>query len=77
VAARRREPMVVASLAESAPRGPRRLDHSSRLAKETGADAAPFFRIFNPTTQAEKFDPAGKYCRRTGSFALDRFRVIL
>jgi len=26
-----------------------------------GADAAPYFRIFNPTTQAEKFDPDGRY----------------
>ena len=29
-----------------------------------GADAAPFFRIFNPITQAEKFDPNGKYIAR-------------
>jgi deoxyribodipyrimidine photo-lyase len=29
-----------------------------------GADAAPFFRIFNPITQGEKFDPAGDYVRR-------------
>ena len=29
-----------------------------------GADAAPFFRIFNPTTQGEKFDPDGTYIRR-------------
>ena len=29
-----------------------------------GADAAPFFRIFNPTTQGTKFDPAGDYVRR-------------
>ena len=29
-----------------------------------GADAAPYFRIFNPTTQAEKFDPEGDYIRR-------------
>ena len=29
-----------------------------------GADAAPYFRIFNPTKQAEKFDPAGNYVRR-------------
>src|SRR5207342_257305 len=29
-----------------------------------GADAAPYFRIFNPQTQAEKFDPAGDYIRR-------------
>ncbi|MCI5051824.1 MAG: DNA photolyase family protein [Simkaniaceae bacterium] len=27
----------------------------------SGADAAPFFRIFNPTTQGEKFDPEGIY----------------
>lgn len=30
----------------------------------TGPDAAPFFRIFNPETQAEKFDPEGSYRRR-------------
>jgi deoxyribodipyrimidine photo-lyase len=29
-----------------------------------GADAAPFFRIFNPTTQGTKFDAAGDYVRR-------------
>ena len=29
-----------------------------------GADAAPFFRIFNPTTQSEKFDGEGQYIRR-------------
>ena len=29
-----------------------------------GADAAPFFRIFNPITQGEKFDPKGDYIRR-------------
>ncbi|MCG3149814.1 MAG: Deoxyribodipyrimidine photo-lyase [Verrucomicrobiae bacterium] len=29
-----------------------------------GADAAPFFRIFNPASQAEKFDPTGEYVRR-------------
>lgn len=29
-----------------------------------GADAAPYFRVFNPTTQAEKFDPNGDYIRR-------------
>jgi deoxyribodipyrimidine photo-lyase len=30
----------------------------------SGADAAPYFRIFNPVTQGEKFDPAGDYVRR-------------
>ena len=29
-----------------------------------GADAAPFFRIFNPTTQGSKFDPEGDYVRK-------------
>jgi deoxyribodipyrimidine photo-lyase len=29
-----------------------------------GADAAPYFRVFNPTTQGEKFDPNGDYVRR-------------
>jgi deoxyribodipyrimidine photo-lyase len=29
-----------------------------------GADAAPYFRIFNPVTQGEKFDPKGDYVRR-------------
>ena len=30
----------------------------------SGPDAAPYFRIFNPETQAEKFDPDGTYRRR-------------
>ncbi|WP_084127434.1 deoxyribodipyrimidine photo-lyase [Demequina sp. NBRC 110054] len=30
----------------------------------TGRDASPFFRIFNPETQAEKFDPDRRYRRR-------------
>ncbi len=29
-----------------------------------GADAAPYFRIFNPALQGEKFDPDGAYVRR-------------
>ena len=30
----------------------------------SGDDAAPYFRIFNPLTQAEKFDPHGSYVAR-------------
>jgi deoxyribodipyrimidine photo-lyase len=30
----------------------------------SGCDAAPYFRIFNPTLQARKFDPDGTYIRR-------------
>ncbi len=30
----------------------------------TGADAAPYFRVFNPVTQARKFDPDGRYIAR-------------
>ena len=29
-----------------------------------GADAAPYFRVFNPVLQSEKFDPEGDYLRR-------------
>ena len=30
----------------------------------SGADAAPYFRVFNPVLQGEKFDPDGTYVRR-------------
>jgi deoxyribodipyrimidine photo-lyase len=29
-----------------------------------GVDASPYFRVFNPTLQGEKFDPEGHYVRR-------------
>jgi deoxyribodipyrimidine photo-lyase len=29
-----------------------------------GADAAPYFRVFNPIIQGEKFDPQGVYVKR-------------
>ncbi|MCY7295750.1 cryptochrome/photolyase family protein [Alteromonas sp. a30] len=30
----------------------------------SGADASPYFRIFNPVTQGKKFDPEGEYVKR-------------
>jgi deoxyribodipyrimidine photo-lyase len=33
-------------------------------AASTGCDAQPYFRIFNPITQSEKFDPEGAFIRR-------------
>jgi deoxyribodipyrimidine photo-lyase len=30
----------------------------------SGADAAPYFRVFNPVSQGQKFDPDGAYVRR-------------
>ena len=30
----------------------------------TGTDAQPYFRVFNPTTQSERFDPDGAFIRR-------------
>ena len=30
----------------------------------SGVDSAPYFRIFNPVLQAQKFDPEGEYVRR-------------
>ncbi|MEZ5779485.1 MAG: deoxyribodipyrimidine photo-lyase [Paracoccaceae bacterium] len=50
----------------------------------SGPDATPYFRVFNPATQAEKFDPDGLY-RRTfiaegqkgpGDVALSYFRAV-
>jgi deoxyribodipyrimidine photo-lyase len=33
-------------------------------AASTGCDAQPWFRIFNPVTQSERFDPQGRFIRR-------------
>lgn len=33
-------------------------------AASTGTDAVPYFRIFNPTTQSERFDPSGEFIRK-------------
>jgi len=33
-------------------------------AASTGTDAAPYFRIFNPVTQSERFDPDGVFIKR-------------
>ncbi|HEX4362239.1 MAG TPA: deoxyribodipyrimidine photo-lyase [Pseudonocardia sp.] len=38
--------------------------HGWQWVAGSGTDAAPYFRIFNPVTQAEKFDPDGDYVRR-------------
>jgi deoxyribodipyrimidine photo-lyase len=38
--------------------------HGWQWTAGTGTDAAPYFRVFNPITQGEKFDPDGDYVRR-------------
>ncbi|MEV0947811.1 deoxyribodipyrimidine photo-lyase [Rhodococcus sp. NPDC049939] len=38
--------------------------HGWQWTAGSGTDASPYFRIFNPTTQGEKFDPDGEYVRR-------------
>jgi deoxyribodipyrimidine photo-lyase len=30
----------------------------------TGTDSAPYFRVFNPTTQGQRFDASGAFIRR-------------
>jgi deoxyribodipyrimidine photo-lyase len=39
-------------------------NHNWQWVAGTGTDAAPYFRIFNPVTQAKRFDPDGAYVRR-------------
>ncbi len=36
-------------------------NHGWQWAAGTGTDAAPYFRVFNPSTQQERFDPTGEY----------------
>jgi deoxyribodipyrimidine photo-lyase len=38
--------------------------HGWQWTAGTGTDAAPFFRVFNPVAQGERFDPDGTYVRR-------------
>ena len=38
--------------------------HGWQWVAGTGTDAAPYFRVFNPQLQGEKFDPSGEYVRR-------------
>ena len=38
--------------------------HGWQWSAGSGTDAAPYFRVFNPTAQGEKFDPDGDYVRR-------------
>ena len=38
--------------------------HGWQWTAGTGTDAAPFFRVFNPTLQGQRFDPQGDYVRR-------------
>ncbi|MCZ0726710.1 cryptochrome/photolyase family protein [Mycolicibacterium iranicum] len=38
--------------------------HGWQWAAGCGTDAAPYFRVFNPTTQGKKFDPSGDYVKR-------------
>jgi deoxyribodipyrimidine photo-lyase len=46
-------------------------------AASSGCDAQPYFRIFNPVTQSEKFDPDGRFIRRylPQLAALDRRQI--
>ncbi|RVW06403.1 cryptochrome/photolyase family protein [Rhodococcus spongiicola] len=38
--------------------------HGWQWTAGSGTDAAPYFRVFNPTVQGERFDPTGDYVRR-------------
>jgi deoxyribodipyrimidine photo-lyase len=38
--------------------------HGWQWTAGTGTDAAPYFRVFNPMLQGERYDPEGNYVRR-------------
>jgi len=38
--------------------------HGWQWAAGTGTDAAPYFRVFNPQLQQERYDPTGEYVAR-------------
>jgi len=39
-------------------------NHGWQWTAGTGTDAAPYFRVFNPVLQGEKFDPEGNFVRQ-------------
>jgi deoxyribodipyrimidine photo-lyase len=39
-------------------------NHGWQWAAGTGTDAAPYFRVFNPNLQQERYDPDGEYVAR-------------
>ena len=39
-------------------------NHGWQWVAGTGTDASPYFRVFNPITQGQRFDPQGDYVRR-------------
>ncbi|MGY1711461.1 cryptochrome/photolyase family protein [Geodermatophilus sp. SYSU D00758] len=39
-------------------------NHGWQWVAGTGTDASPYYRVFNPVTQGERFDPDGEYVRR-------------
>jgi deoxyribodipyrimidine photo-lyase len=49
--------------------------HGWQWTAGSGTDAAPYFRVFNPTSQGRKFDPDGAYVRRWVEELRDADRV--
>ena len=39
-------------------------NHGWQWVAGTGTDASPYFRVFNPVSQGQRFDPYGEYVRR-------------
>ena len=39
-------------------------NHGWQWVAGSGTDAAPYFRVFNPVSQGQRFDPDGDYVRR-------------
>ena len=52
-------------------------NHGWQWVAGTGTDAAPYFRVFNPVLQGEKFDPDGEYVRRYVPELRDLDRAVI
>jgi deoxyribodipyrimidine photo-lyase len=47
-------------------------NHGWQWTAGTGTDASPYFRVFNPSTQENRYDPSGDYVQQWASDSPDQ-----